>query len=268
MRDITANVQAVGLKRPITVAMRHRRDGTEYDLVCGQGRLEAYRELGQSVIPAMVVRASIEECLIMGLVENLARRQNKAIDLLHDVEGMKRRGHSEQEIASYTGLTLEYVRSILTLLEAKEHRLLRAVESGRLPISIAVAIAESGDRDVQVVLEQAYERNLLRGGRLIEAKRLVESRRTKGKGLRPSIPYKQRSLSADGLLKTYRQDAERKANLVRTANATKARLTFIVQALATLMGDANFVALLRAEGLESLPQAIADRIRLQHATSS
>jgi ParB family chromosome partitioning protein len=67
----------------------------------------------------------------MSLVENLARRQHRAIDLLHDVEGLKRRGYSESAIARKTDLTVEYVKGVIRLLEKSEHRLLRAVEAGQ-----------------------------------------------------------------------------------------------------------------------------------------
>lgn len=71
-------------------------------------RLEAYRALGQTEIPALVVDATDEDGLVMSLVENIARRQHRAIDLLHDIEGMKRRGYSEEKIATKTDLTVEY----------------------------------------------------------------------------------------------------------------------------------------------------------------
>jgi ParB family transcriptional regulator, chromosome partitioning protein len=267
-RGIESSIGAVGLKRPITVAVRRRPEGTEYDLVCGQGRLEAYQSLGQSSIPALIIEAEVEDCLVMSLVENVARRQHKAIDLLHDVEGMQLRGHSEEEIATKAGLTVEYVRSVLKLMGAKEQRLLRAVESGHLPVSIAVAIAGAEDEDVQVVLQQAYEQRLLRGNRLIEAKRLVESRRAKGKSLRPSVPYRERSLSPAGLLRTYRESAERKRTLVRKADAARARLAFVTEALRTLMRDEDFSAILKLEGLESLPLPLGERVRAQPTVST
>jgi ParB-like nuclease domain len=41
-----ANIASVGLKKPITVHQRAlEEDGTRYDLVCGQGRLESVRAL-------------------------------------------------------------------------------------------------------------------------------------------------------------------------------------------------------------------------------
>jgi ParB family chromosome partitioning protein len=54
-KDITESIAQVGLKRPITVTRRIEADGPFYDLVCGQGRLEAYQALGQAEVPALVV---------------------------------------------------------------------------------------------------------------------------------------------------------------------------------------------------------------------
>jgi len=91
-KEIITNIAEVGLKKPVTVTRRDGPDGPRYDLVCGQGRIEAYQALGQQEIPALVVDADTEDCLMMSLVENVARRQHRAIDLLHDIEGMKGRG--------------------------------------------------------------------------------------------------------------------------------------------------------------------------------
>jgi hypothetical protein len=57
-----------------------------YGLVCGQGQLEACTLLGQREIPAIVIAAAEAECLMMSLVENRARHQHRAIDLLQDIQ--------------------------------------------------------------------------------------------------------------------------------------------------------------------------------------
>jgi ParB family transcriptional regulator, chromosome partitioning protein len=146
--EIVQNIAELGLKRPITVAEHESTDGPRYDLVCGQGRLEAFQELGQTEIPAIIITASSEDCLVMSLVENLARRQHRALDLLRDIKGLKERGYSEAEIARKTHLSMKYVRGVAKLLESREHRLLRAVESGKIPVSVAVDIAEAEDTAV------------------------------------------------------------------------------------------------------------------------
>jgi ParB family chromosome partitioning protein len=258
--EIVENIAELGLKRPITVARRHQTDGPHYELVCGQGRLEAYRALGQETIPALVIDASSEDCLVMSLVENLARRQHRAIDLLRDIEGLKRRGYREAEIARKTQLSLKYVRGVVRLLENREHRLLRAVESGQIPVSVAVDIAEADDAAMQDVLQQAYESNLLRGAKLMAAKRLVEARQKRGKGHRTTDGNYKRPLSVESLLRTYQDDVDKKQILVRKAAAARGQIMFVTEALRKLLADGNFVTLLRAEGLETIPQNIAERL--------
>lgn len=268
-KEIVENIAGIGLKRPITVARRKILDGHhQYDLVCGEGRLEAFRNLGQTEIPAVIVEADTEDCMVMSLVENLARRQHRAIDLLYDIKGLKERGYNDTQIAAKTGLSTKYVKGVIRLLEAGEHRLLRAVEAGHMPVSVAVEIAESDDEKVQKVLQEAYENKTLRGNRLTIAKRLIEQRRRRGKGLRSSNSNKRRDkpLSPEAMLRAYRDDANKKRLLVRRADATRDRIVFITEALRKLFADENFVTLLRAEGLDSLPRNIADR--LQSATGS
>lgn len=262
-QEIVDSIAAVGLKRPITVAARSSPDGVRYDLVCGQGRLEAFRELGQETIPAIVVEAEGEECLVMSLVENVARRQHQALDLLHDIGGMRARGHSEAAIARKTGLSLEYVRNVLHLLERGETRLLKAVELGQIPVSVAIEIAEAEDVNVQQVLQEAYERNLLRGQSLLTARRLIEQRRRRGRQVTTPDARPTRPLSVSALLRTYRQDVDKKRFILREAAATRSKLVFVVEALRTLMADEAFVTLLRAEGLTTMPRGLAERVGVE-----
>ena len=264
-REIISNIAQLGLKKPITVTRRESDDGPRYELVCGQGRLEAYQALGQQLIPALVVSADTEDCMVMSLVENLARRQHRAIDLLHDIEGLKKRGYNDSVIAQKTDLTVEYVRGVLRLLRKGEHRLLRAVESGLMPVSIAVGIASADDSEMQSVLQQAYENKLLRGRKLIVAKRLIEQRRRRGKGLRnsqkPSTTPRIRPLSSAALIKAYREDVDRKRILIRKAEMARNRLMFVTEAMRKLLTDENFLTLLRAEGLETMPTNLAARLQ-------
>lgn len=253
------SIAELGLKRPITVAKREGEDGRCCDLVCGQGQLEAFQELGQIEIPAIVISASSEDCLVMSLVENLARRLHRALDLLRDIKGLKDRGYSDAEIARKTNLSMKYVRGVLRLLESGEHRLLRAVECGKIPVSVAVDIADAEDAKVQDVLRQAYENNLLRGGKLLAAKRLVEARQKHGKGQLGSDKKQKRTLSVESLLRTYQNDVERKQILLRKATVTRNELMFITEALRALLNDENFVTLLRAESLATIPKKLMDR---------
>lgn len=261
-KEIVTSVAELGLKRPITVKKRQGEGEPRYDLVCGQGRLEAYQALGQREIPVIIVDASNEDSAIMSLVENCARRQHRSIDLLHDIEGMRQRGYEFDEIARKTGLTIEYVRGISGLLEGGEHRLLRSVEAGQMPVSVAVLISQAEDSDIQNVLQQAYQEKLLRGQRLLAAKKLIEQRRRRGKGYKTGPRRVDGTpLSSNALLRAYRQDVDRKKVLIRKSNGTKARLVFILEALRKLLCEPEFIAILESEKLDTLPKNLAVRLQ-------
>lgn len=261
-KGIVENIAEVGLKRPITVTSRHGEDGPLYDLVCGQGRLEAFRQLGQIEVPALIVTADQEDCFVASLVENCARRQHQAVDLLQDILGMRERGYSDNEIAAMTGLSANYVYIVGRLLERGERRLVAAVEAGYLPISVALEICEADDQGVQAALHKAYEDNLLRGRALIAARRLVEVRKRSGKAAKLNkLVGKDAATTPEGLVKAFQEDTERKRMMIRKTEATRNRLVFIVEALSHLSNDESFVALLEDEGLATIPTSLADRIQ-------
>lgn len=264
--EIKESIEKVGLKRPITVTRRTEADGPYYDLVCGQGRLEAYQLLGQERVPALVVSADAEDCLISSLVENCARRKHNAIDLLQDIGRMREEGYTYSEIARKTGLTAEYVSGVSRLIEKGEQRLLRSVDSRMIPLSVAIEIAEAEDHDVQRALQAAYESGALRGKKLLHAKKLVESRQSKGKGFRNNPSSKGKRVSSAAIVQAYREDVDRKRDMVRRADATKDRLLLVTEALRRLLRDEPFLSLLEEEGLAELPESIAQRLQSEGAS--
>jgi ParB family chromosome partitioning protein len=261
-QGIVSNISNIGLKRPITVALRSQPiDGKAYDLVCGEGRLNAYIALGQTEIPAIVRNATREECFLMSLVENVARRMHSPIELLREVGTLKARGYTTTEIAKKIDLAKSYVAGICHLLENGEERLLAAVEKGRVPVSVAMQISDADDAGIQQALCDAYEDQTLRGRKLLAVRRLIEQRKTNGKRCSPGARKgTDRLPSAESLVSVYRQEADRQKILVKKARLTENRLLFVVSALKKLFQDENFLTLLRAEGLETLPEYLAQKI--------
>lgn len=260
---MTGNIRQVGLKKPITVRRARGASGKGYDLVCGQGRLEAFIACGQKQIPALVIEASEEQALIMSLVENCARRQHRTQDLLQAVEILKRQGYSTGQIALKIGMTKDYITDILRLMEHGEERLVTAVELGQIPLTVANKIAASSDADMQRALRELYETRQLRGNRLLQAQRLVEARRLKGKsygrtGTRG--PGKKRT-SSDNILRAYRRDAERKRMDTRKAEAVSGHLLFVTAALKQLFREGHFTTLLRAEGIVTMPKGLSALVK-------
>ena len=258
---VVASIRAVGLKKPILVSRRDLdADGTRYDLVCGQGRMEACLALGETTIPAVVIDASREEQFLMSLVENIARRPPSTRALLAELRSLRQRNYKTDEIAKKLGLDRTYIHGIVRLVEHGEELLIRAVEAGRMPISVAVEIASGNDHEVQRALSEAYEKGDLRGSKLTAAKRIIAQRIEKQKQVGKDHQSR-RKLTSDRLVREYQQRTREQRNLVRKANATKDRLLLLTSALRSLFADEHFITLLRAENLSDIPQQLAMRLK-------
>jgi ParB family chromosome partitioning protein len=140
------------------------------------------------------------------------------------------------------------------------------VESGRIPLNSAMTIAGAGndDKAIQSALQDAYESGKLRGSQLIQARRVIERRRAFGKSLvRDAASRKAVSsteVTPSSLVRNYHREVERQKQIVRKAELAQRCLLFVVGALRELLADENFTNLLRAEGLDTLPQYLADRL--------
>ena len=74
-QQIVSNISNLGLKRPITVSQHRNKSGEEFfDLVCGQGRLEAFIALGQKEIPAVVINVSKDSKIIKFMINKITGR--------------------------------------------------------------------------------------------------------------------------------------------------------------------------------------------------
>jgi ParB family chromosome partitioning protein len=258
---IASSIGAVGLKRPITVSRRALdADGTQYDLVCGQGRMEAMAGLGETSVPAIVTDASREEQLLMSLVENIARRAPSNRDLIREVRELIQRNYSHEEIARKLGLDRTYINGVIRLLENGQESLIAAAEGGRLPISVAVNIASGNDQEIQNALAEAYDKGELRGGRLRAAKRIIAQRIAKQRRA-GKTNQTQRKMTGDALVREYQRQIRDQKNLIRRASATRDRLLLLVSAFRQLMADEHFVTLLRAEQLTDMPEQLAVRFK-------
>jgi len=268
--EIVENIKSIGLKKPITVTERPGDDGNpKYLLVCGEGRLNAFRILGETHIPALVVDVSDEDAFIMSLAENIARRGHRPLEILADIEILRKRGYDADTIIHKTGLSPKYVKDIVFLLDQGEERLIEGVQRGTIPLTTALEIAranenasttaEDGQANLGDLLQEAYENGQLKDRQIIEAKRLIEKRMEHG----PASPNRDQikpPTSSYSLVRTYQREVERQRKMVLKAEHAHQRLLLVVQGLKKLFADEHFVNLLRAEGLDTLPKYLAERI--------
>ncbi len=261
-QKIADNISNLGLKRPIKVSRRIETDGDDgYDLICGQGRLEAFIMLGHKEVPAIVDDVPREERLLMSLVENIARRSPRTMEMVRQVGILRDRGYNNTQIAKKIDMDHALVGGIIRLLDKGEERLLTAVERGQIPISVAVMIASSDDAHVQKALTEAYEKKLLQGKAVLRARKIVEQRNTYGKTQRGPKKILQKFPTSDAIVRAYNKEAQRQRLMVKKAKLCETRLLVILNALRHVFADENFVTLLRAEKLDTLPAYLAENIR-------
>jgi ParB family chromosome partitioning protein len=183
---------------------------------------------------------------------------------MNEIGALRRRGYSEAEISRKIGVTSSWVSMIVTLLERGEERLLAAVETGLIPISLAMEISRAESEEAQGLLLDAYETGKLRGKKLASVRRILEMRMRSNRKSMPAGKLGRkatnRKLTASDLMQVYQREAEKQRLLVKKSDFTQTRLLFIVEAIKDLLGDDGFVTLLRAEGLETMPRALAMRI--------
>jgi ParB family chromosome partitioning protein len=260
--QIIQSIKNLGLKKPIQVSLRSAEEGTEpgYDLVCGQGRMEAFLALGHKEIPAIVVEVSREERLLRSLVENMARRLPSRLALMNEIERLKAEGYSNVEIGKKLDIADGTVGGYIALKKAGEERLLDAAINGKIPLGVAMDIAKANSPELQRELLKGFESKELNQFAIRTVKRLIDQRRFVGKGRDTDADKKKSRTNADSLINAFKRESQKQRLMVKKARLCDAKLVITVTALGKLLGDENFFNLLRAESLADIPQYLQAKL--------
>ena len=81
-----------------------------------------------------------------------------------------------------------------------------------------------------------------------------------GRSVERGTPRKLADVTTSSLVRTYQKEVDRQKQMVKKAEIAQQRLLFVVSAMRELLADEYFTTLLRAEGLDTLPKYLADRL--------
>lgn len=263
--EIIDSIRKAGLKRPIVVSRRRNPHSQfRFDLVCGQGRIEAYQSLGWPEIPAIVVDADEKQCLMLSVVENVARRHHRPIDQMREIGELRARGHSELQIAEMIGMSASWINMISCLLDNGEERLLDAVERELIDINTAINISRGSNAEIQNFLLEEYNKGL-RGKKLTRFRQLIEQRINRRKHTGSELLGKRRTRaqreSPEELRRMYREETEREQQLAAKAKAADRGVTCAVVLMRELLADDRFRGAFLAEELDvEMPEILKTRI--------
>lgn len=258
--EIKENIKTIGLKRPVSV--RPVKDEQyKYALICGQGRLEAYIAYGETKIPAIVKQVDEETAHLMSLAENIARRTPRAAELMEDIRRMKTSGLTDREIGLRLGYNSSWVNGVITLLSSGEKHLLRAFETGNIPLYLAVEISRSGDDETQELLTTALKDGHIRGGQINKIRRILAQRKKGDKGTVSTAFFpgkKQKKLTPEELAGVYQENINEQKAILLKSTMVKEKILAVKQIFGHLLKNDEFVNLLHRNNIHDVPASLGE----------
>ncbi len=152
--DLANSIQEQGLISPVVV--RTTLDG-RYDLIVGQRRFLACRQLGMTMIPA-TIRDDLDDttATVLSLIENVQRADMNPMDKAKAYMEILSKYGDPKRVARETGVSLATVRKYSKLLKlAPEIQDALTTSVGPTGVDTLAALADNFDQDDQLeVLEQ------------------------------------------------------------------------------------------------------------------
>ena len=148
---LAASLQGQGVLQPLLVRPHPERPGS-YQLVAGERRLRAIRQLGWPRVPVLVREISDQHLLEAALVENLQREQLTPIEEAGAYRDLlNRHGYTQETLAGRIGKDRSTIANMIRLLSLPP-ALQEDLEEGRLSTGHARALLAVQEPDRQVAL--------------------------------------------------------------------------------------------------------------------
>jgi ParB family chromosome partitioning protein len=260
-KQFTENVRSirdVGLYKPIVVNARKFKKTKRYELICGEGRLLAHKELGETEIKADVLDVDEKQAHLMTLGENIARTPPATIEYGRAIKEMRDYGMSIKELSTITGRSDSYLSRYLQLIDQGEERLIKGVEDGVFPLKFAMGVAAAGDRSAQHLLMDAFDSGLVNTSNLARVRKIIEDRTDKGKGLSGGKRTSPGKYTMTKLKRDITKITREKESFVHQAELRENRVTRLLMTIRELQADSTFVTLLEEENLAEMPELAGD----------
>lgn len=246
--EIVESIQTLGLKTPIVVTPRRsQEDNMEYDLICGEGRLNAFKNAGEQEIPARVVSTSREDALLMGLVENIARRQANKISLIKEVNRLSKEGYNGREIARKVGKTEFYISQLNALMKKGRPEIVNAVLTEKMNFSTAFRIVScSDDQEIQKEINDAYESGEIKAKDLKLIQNFLSTQKQNAR----------KKTKAGSVISEFNKRVKYSKNIIRKVDSCEMTLAFLKGAFTVMFQDEGFIALLECQGIVDIPSQL------------
>ena len=176
IEELANSISKHGLLQPVVVF----QEGDKYNLIIGQRRVQAFKELKKKEIPAVILlkKPDEEQLKILSLSENIHRVELNRTDIIEVISYLyKRYGNSAKEVAKILGKSVPYVYEHLKIQDAPEEvkQMLSNKEISKEDVKRVMEIAPDNK---DTMIELAKEMKKLTP---YERKKLAEVGKTKPK---------------------------------------------------------------------------------------
>ncbi len=159
MEELKKSILSNGLIQPITV---RRTPDHKYQLISGERRLNAFRDIGYKEIPAYIIQIDSDELLLaLALIENIQREQLNAIEIGTAFKRLMDECHLTQEqIAEKVGKKRTTIANSIRLLKLPD-KIKQSLISGTITSGHARALINLPNKTAQLgILKKILDNNL------------------------------------------------------------------------------------------------------------
>jgi ParB family transcriptional regulator, chromosome partitioning protein len=179
LAELTASLKQNGLLQPILV--RRKGDGI-YELISGERRWRAAKEVGLGTIQALIRNCGDEESVVLALVENLQRADLNPMEIARAYHRMMNEfGLTQDIIAQRVGCERSSIANVVRLIHLPSE-IQQLIETDQLSMGHAKVILGLPDQNEQRRVAQLVLSNVLsvrQTEKLIEASLVAKKRGTK-----------------------------------------------------------------------------------------
>ena len=159
MEELKKSILSNGLIQPITV---RRTPDHKYELISGERRLNACREIGYKEIPAYIIKVDSEELMLaLALIENIQREKLNPIEIGLAYKRLMDECHLTQEaIADKVGKDRTTIANSIRLLKLPK-QVQDNLVTGEISSGHARALINLPNKEAQLtILEKIIDKNL------------------------------------------------------------------------------------------------------------
>ena len=153
LNELAQSIRAQGVLQPLVVR-KHPELPNQYELVAGERRWRALKQIDVAQVPVVLRNVSDNEILEVSLLENIQRENLTVIEeaqSYHDL--LQIHGYTQEELAKKLGRDRSTIANMLRLLQLPS-ALINDLETGRITSGHARSILSLPNEGVQLEMRQ------------------------------------------------------------------------------------------------------------------